>query len=190
MDYSDFFSLDALNFMRSPVRDIFKVVDLNSIYSFAGGYPDAQTFPLDKMKELTTAVVEKYGAKALQYGPTQGIKELREALAKRYDIPSDNILISTSSQQGIDICARVLLDPDDVVLAANPTYLGALQSFKSYRAQVVGMDLSPTLQAAKKREEQIAQILSEAKKSSTSMPYRIFKIQVERPSLWHKEANW
>ncbi|HCY72746.1 MAG TPA: aminotransferase [Rikenellaceae bacterium] len=164
MDYSDFFSLDALNFMRSPVRDIFKVVDLNSIYSFAGGYPDAQTFPLDKMKELTTAVVEKYGAKALQYGPTQGIKELREALAKRYDIPSDNILISTSSQQGIDICARVLLDPDDVVLAANPTYLGALQSFKSYRAQVVGMDLSPTLQAAKKREEQIAQILSEGKK--------------------------
>lgn len=164
MDYSDFFSLDALNFMRSPVRDIFKVVDLNSIYSFAGGYPDAQTFPLDKMKELTTAVVEKYGSKALQYGPTQGIKELREALAKRYDIPSDNILISTSSQQGIDICARVLLDPDDVVLAANPTYLGALQSFKSYRAQVVGMDLSPTLQAAKKREEQIAQILSEGKK--------------------------
>lgn len=164
MDYSDFFSLDALNFMRSPVRDIFKVVDLNSIYSFAGGYPDAQTFPLDKMKELTTAVVEKYGAKALQYGPTQGIKELREALAKRYDIPSDNILISTSSQQGIDICARVLLDPDDVVLAANPTYLGALQSFKSYRAHVVGMDLSPTLQAAKKREEQIAQILSEGKK--------------------------
>ncbi len=164
MDYSDFFSLDAQNFMRSPVRDIFKVVDLNSIYSFAGGYPDAQTFPLDKMKELTTTVVEKYGAKALQYGPTQGIKELREALAKRYDVPCDNILISTSSQQGIDICARVLLDPDDIVLTANPTYLGALQSFKSYRAQVVGMDLSPTLQAAKKREEQIKDILSKGKK--------------------------
>lgn len=164
MDYSKFYSLDAFNFMRSPVRDIFKAVDLSSIHSFAGGYPSADTFPLEKIEELTTTVVEKYGAKALQYGPTQGIPELREAISARYDVPAENILISTSSQQGIDVCARIMLDPDDIVLTANPTYLGAIQSFKSYRAQIVGLNLASSFQAAAEREKQIESLIREGKK--------------------------
>lgn len=164
MDYSKFYSLDAFNFMRSPVRDIFKAVDLSSIHSFAGGYPSADTFPLEKIEELTTTVVEKYGAKALQYGPTQGIPELREAISTRYDVPAENILISTSSQQGIDVCARIMLDPDDIVLTANPTYLGAIQSFKSYRAQIVGLNLTSSFQAAAEREKQIESLIREGKK--------------------------
>ena len=164
MDYSKFYSLDAFNFMRSPVRDIFKAVDLSSIHSFAGGYPSADTFPLEKIEELTTTVVEKYGAKALQYGPTQGIPELREAISARYDVPAENILISTSSQQGIDVCARIMLDPDDIVLTANPTYLGAIQSFKSYRAQIVGLNLTSSFQAAAEREKQIESLVREGKK--------------------------
>lgn len=150
--------------MRSPVRDIFKAVDLSSIHSFAGGYPSADTFPLEKIEELTTTVVEKYGAKALQYGPTQGIPELREAISARYDVPAENILISTSSQQGIDVCARIMLDPDDIVLTANPTYLGAIQSFKSYRAQIVGLNLTSSFQAAAEREKQIESLVREGKK--------------------------
>lgn len=164
MDYSKFYSLDAFNFMRSPVRDIFKAVNLSSIHSFAGGYPSADTFPLEKIEELTTTVVEKYGAKALQYGPTQGIPELREAISARYDVPAENILISTSSQQGIDVCARIMLDPDDIVLTANPTYLGAIQSFKSYRAQIVGLNLTSSFQAAAEREKQIESLVREGKK--------------------------
>ena len=164
MDYSKFYSLDAFNFMRSPVRDIFKAVDLSSIHSFAGGYPSADTFPLEKIEELTTTVVEKYGAKALQYGPTQGIPELRKAISARYDVPAENILISTSSQQGIDVCARIMLDPDDIVLTANPTYLGAIQSFKSYRAQIVGLNLASSFQAAAEREKQIESLIREGKK--------------------------
>lgn len=164
MDYSKFYSLDAFNFMRSPVRDIFKAVDLSSIHSFAGGYPSADTFPLEKIEELTTTVVEKYRAKALQYGPTQGIPELREAISARYDVPAENILISTSSQQGIDVCARIMLDPDDIVLTANPTYLGAIQSFKSYRAQIVGLNLTSSFQAAAEREKQIESLVREGKK--------------------------
>lgn len=164
MDYSKFYSLDAFNFMRSPVRDIFKAVDLSSIHSFAGGYPSADTFPLEKIEELTTTVVEKYGAKALQYGPTQGIPELRKAISARYDVPAENILISTSSQQGIDVCARIMLDPDDIVLTANPTYLGAIQSFKSYRAQIVGLNLTSSFQAAAEREKQIESLIREGKK--------------------------
>lgn len=164
MDYLKFYSLDAFNFMRSPVRDIFKAVDLSSIHSFAGGYPSADTFPLEKIEELTTTVVEKYGAKALQYGPTQGIPELREAISSRYDVPAENILISTSSQQGIDVCARIMLDPGDVVLTANPTYLGAIQSFRSYRAQIVGLNLTSSFQAAAEREKQIESLIHEGKK--------------------------
>lgn len=164
MDYSKFYSLDAFNFMRSPVRDIFKAVDLSSIHSFAGGYPSADTFPLEKIEELTTTLVEKYGAKALQYGPTQGIPELRKAISARYDVPAENILISTSSQQGIDVCARIMLDPDDIVLTANPTYLGAIQSFKSYRARIVGLNLTSSFQAAAEREQQIESLIREGKK--------------------------
>ena len=136
MDYSKFFSDDVPSFMRSPVREIFRKVDLASIYSFAGGYPDASTFPLGEMESLTRKVVEKYGAKALQYGGTQGVPELREAISLRYGVPVDHIQITTSSQQGIDVCARVFLNPGDVVFTTNPAYLGALQSFKAYRACV------------------------------------------------------
>ena len=136
MDYSRFFSDDVPSFLRSPVREIFRKVDLASIYSFAGGYPDASTFPLAEMEGLTRQVVEKYGARALQYGSTQGVTELREIISQRYDVPLERVQITTSSQQGIDVCARVFLNPGDVVLTTYPAYLGALQSFRAYRACV------------------------------------------------------
>ena len=136
MDYSRFFSDEVPSFLRSPVREIFRKVDLASIYSFAGGYPDASTFPLAEMEGLTRQVVEKYGARALQYGSIQGVTELREIISQRYDVPLERVQITTSSQQGIDVCARVFLNPGDVVLTTYPAYLGALQSFRAYRACV------------------------------------------------------
>ena len=140
MDYSRFFSEDVGSFMRSPVREIFKKVDLAAIYSFAGGYPDAATFPIDDIRRISAQVLEKYGAKALQYGATQGVPELREVISRRYGVPVENIQITTSSQQGIDVCTRVFVNPGDVVLTTAPTYLGALQSFKSYRAEIRTLD--------------------------------------------------
>ena len=136
MKYDKFFSQDVGSFMRSPVREIFKKVDLASIYSFAGGYPDAATFPIDDVRRISAQVLEKYGAKALQYGATQGVPELRQVIAQRYGVAVENVQITTSSQQGIDVCTRVLADPGDVILTTSPTYLGALQSFKSYRADI------------------------------------------------------
>ena len=76
MLYTDLFSDDTGSFFRSPVRDIFKKVDLNSIYSFAGGYPSAETFPLDTFREIMSGVIEKYRGQAFQYGATQGVTEL------------------------------------------------------------------------------------------------------------------
>ena len=136
MRYDSFFSDDVGSFMRSPVREIFKKVDLSAIYSFAGGYPDAATFPIDDIRRISAQVLERYGAKALQYGATQGVPELREVISRRYGVPVANVQITTSSQQGIDVCTRVFVNPGDVVLTTAPTYLGALQSFKSYRAEV------------------------------------------------------
>ena len=135
-DYSAFFSGDVPSFLRSPVRDIFAKVDLSAICSFAGGYPAAVTFPTEAIKRLSCGVLDKYGPKALQYGATQGVPELRQAIADRYGVPVSRVQITTSSQQGIDVCSRVMLDPGDIVLAKNPVYLGALQSFRSYRAEV------------------------------------------------------
>lgn len=155
MNYDHFFSDDVHNFMRSPVREIFKRVDLSSIYSFAGGYPDAATFPVEDIKRLSALVLDKYGAKALQYGATQGVPELRQAISLRYGVSMDNVQITTSSQQGIDICARIFINPGDVVLTTNPTYLGALQSFKSYRADIRGVEIG---------EEEISKLASEGLK--------------------------
>ena len=137
MDYNKYFSADVPSFLRSPVREIFRKVDLSAICSFAGGYPAAETFPVSEIPSLAASVLEKYGTRALQYGATQGVPQLREAIAQRYGVPVSQVQITTSSQQGIDVCSRVFLNPGDVVLAKNPVYLGALQSFKAYRAQVV-----------------------------------------------------
>ena len=100
MDYEKFFSEDVASFLPSPVREIFRVVDLSQIYSFAGGYPDAATFPLKDIEALSSLVLKKYGTKALQYGATQGIPELREVISRRYGVPVENVQVTTSSQQG------------------------------------------------------------------------------------------
>ncbi len=143
MDYTHLFSSDTGSFFRSPVRDIFRRVDLNAIYSFAGGYPSADTFPLEDFRRLMSEVIDEVGAKAFQYGATQGVTELREVLSSRYGVPVERIQITSSSQQGIDVCTRVLVDPGDVILTSNPSYLGALQSFRSYRADVRGVGYGP-----------------------------------------------
>lgn len=82
-DYAPMFSKDVGNFFRSPVREIFKKVDLNAIYSFAGGYPSAETFPLEDIRQCMSLVIDKWGGQAFQYGATQGVTVLREAVARR-----------------------------------------------------------------------------------------------------------
>ena len=137
--YNNKFSDDVFSFFRSPVREIFKRVDLNAIYSFAGGYPSAETFPMEEIKRTMSEVIDKYQGKAFQYGATQGVPELREAVAKRYGVPVERVQITSSSQQGIDVCTRILVNPGDVILTSSPSYLGALQSFRSYRADIRGV---------------------------------------------------
>lgn len=164
-DYSKLFSEDTYSFFRSPVRDIFKRVDLNAIHSFAGGYPSPETFPLDVFKTIMGEVIDRYGGKAFQYGATQGVTELREVLSKRYGVPLERIQITSSSQQGIDVCTRILADPGDVILTSNPSYLGALQSFRSYRACTVGVAHEDDPERFRKAyEDEISRQLSQGRK--------------------------
>ena len=165
MNYTEKFSEDVGSFFRSPVREIFKRVDLNAIYSFAGGYPSADTFPLESIRQTITEVIAKYGAKAFQYGATQGVPELREAVAERYDVPVERVQITSSSQQGIDVCTRVLVNPGDVILTSSPSYLGALQSFRSYRADIRGVAHNDNLEEFRSAYENvIRQVQEEGKK--------------------------
>ena len=164
MNYNEMFSEDVGSFFRSPVREIFKRVDLNSIYSFAGGYPSAETFPLEDIRSTMSEVIERYGGKAFQYGATQGVPELREAVAERCGVPVERVQITSSSQQGIDVCTRVLVNPGDVILTSNPSYLGAIQSFCSYRADIRGIAHTDDLNAFRKAyEDVIASVRSERK---------------------------
>ena len=162
--YDNKFSEDVSSFFRSPVREIFKRVDLNSIYSFAGGYPSAETFPMEEIRRTMSEVIDKYAGKAFQYGATQGVSELREAVAARYGVPVERVQITSSSQQGIDVCTRILVNPGDVILTSNPSYLGALQSFCSYRADIRGISHDPDLAAFKKAYETVlSQVEAEGK---------------------------
>lgn len=164
MNYNEKFSKDVGSFFRSPVREIFKKVDLNAIYSFAGGYPSAETFPMEEIRRTMSEVIDKYGSKAFQYGATQGVPELREEVAKRCGVTVDRVQITSSSQQGIDVCTRVLVNPGDVILTSSPSYLGALQSFRSYRADIRGVKHNPDLEAFEQSYEAvIEQVKSEGK---------------------------
>ena len=162
--YSNRFSEDVASFFRSPVREIFKKVDLNSIYSFAGGYPSAETFPMDEIRQTMSMVIDKYGGKAFQYGATQGVPELRDAISRRYGVPVDRVQITSSSQQGIDVCTRVLVNPGDVILTSSPSYLGAIQSFCSYRADIRGVIHNYDLDAFRAAyEAELARVAAEGK---------------------------
>lgn len=163
--YDNKFSEDVGSFFRSPVREIFKRVDLNAIYSFAGGYPSADTFPLEEIRQTMSDVIGKYGGQAFQYGATQGVMQLRQALAERYSVPVERVQITSSSQQGIDVCTRVLVDPGDVILTSSPSYLGALQSFRSYRADIRGIAHRERIEDYRRAyEETIASVKAEGRK--------------------------
>jgi len=137
---------DRLEKMRaSAIREILKVVSQPGMISLAGGIPSPESFPMEIMGKLTSAVLAKYSSNALQYDPTEGFTSLREVLVdylKRKGIKStaNDILIATGSQGVLDSIGKVLISKGDRVAVEAPTYLGALQAFNSYEPEYVRMD--------------------------------------------------
>lgn len=143
-------SLEA--FQSSAVRDILKLTQGKSIVSFAGGLPAEEHFPIQAVGEAVQRVMAQ-GSSALQYGLTEGYLPLRQKLAERMaakgmQVTPDEMLLSTGSQQAIDLLSRIYIDPGEVILVERPTYLAALQVFQARGARIVsvtgdehGMDL-------------------------------------------------
>ena len=115
----------------SVIREILKVTEKPGIISLAGGLPSPKTFPVNDFAQACAAVLGQDGASALQYAASEGYLPLREAVADflPWDVSPDQILITTGSQQGLDLVAKVLIDAGSRVLVETPTYLGALQAF-------------------------------------------------------------
>lgn len=124
----------------SAVRDILKITQGKDIISLAGGLPGEELFPVEAVREAYNRALAGSGA-ALQYGLTEGYTPLREAIAGRLTaqgipVQADEMVLTTGSQQAIDLLCKVLLDPGDAVLVEAPTYLAALQVLGSYRADI------------------------------------------------------
>ncbi|HET6947254.1 MAG TPA: PLP-dependent aminotransferase family protein [bacterium] len=144
-DLAEFYSASARVMSRSLIRELLKLTRTKNIISFAGGLPDPSTFPVEELKAITLAVLEREPQLALQYGPTEGDARLRDELVRwmakdGITVTRDQILITIGSQQGLDIVGRVFLDPGDVVIVERPSYMAALQVFRSYRTEMVGVE--------------------------------------------------
>ena len=131
----------------SEIRDLLAVIDRPGVLSLAGGLPAADAIPAERIAAATDRALARpgrYGPLALQYGPTAGIDELLDLLATgtvAYPAAPDGVgaVVTTGSQQGLDLVARTLLDPGDVVAVENPVYLGARQAFTAHGARLVGI---------------------------------------------------
>ena len=127
------------NVKASDVREILKVTARPEIISFAGGLPAPELFPIEPIREASDAVLRESGRVALQYGPTEGLPRLREKIAERMlkknaihtDI--DHIIMTAGSQQGLDYCGMLFLNPGDAVVMESPSYLGAINAFNLYQ---------------------------------------------------------
>ncbi|BBD08565.1 PLP-dependent aminotransferase family protein [Desulfovibrio ferrophilus] len=123
---------------RSFIREILKVTQDPTVISFAGGLPNPALFPSEALAEAARTVIADHGGETLQYSTTEGHPPLREWIAARYrerdglDVSADDIMITTGSQQALDLMAKVLIDPGDTIVMESPGYLGAIQAFSMF----------------------------------------------------------
>ncbi|HBW23317.1 MAG: hypothetical protein A2X28_06555 [Elusimicrobia bacterium GWA2_56_46] len=153
----------------SVIRELLKFTNKPGVISFAGGLPDPELFPYDFVAGAVKEIMAKKGRVALQYGPTDGLPEFKEEFVKflqkheGVSVKPANIIVTTASQQALDIVGRLFIDASDPVLVEMPSYMGGLQVFKSYGADFVGVrmddegimtdDLEERLQWLKKQDE-------------------------------------
>jgi 2-aminoadipate transaminase len=124
----------------SMIRELLKLTDRPDIISFAGGLPAPEMFPVEAFEAASSRVLRQHGSKALQYSTTEGYLPLRELIVEkmgRYGIEAsvDNVLITSGSQQALDLIGKLLINPGDLILTERPSYLGALQAWRAYQAE-------------------------------------------------------
>ncbi len=138
------YALRTDNIGSSAIRELLKLTSLPDVISFAGGLPAPEVFPIEKFKEAAEVVLTEMGETALQYGTTEGYQPLREMIARNaskygIQISADNVLITTGSQQALDLLGRIFINRGDRVLVESPTYLGAIQAWNAYGVKYVSI---------------------------------------------------
>jgi 2-aminoadipate transaminase len=145
IDYDKFLSRAARGMHESAIRKMGTMIaQAHDIISFAPGYPDPHAFAWEEYRAIAADLLSGAGESVLQYGPTRGFRPLIDTIAgimaaRGVDTGVDQLLVTTGSQQGLDLVARVLLDPGDVVLVELPSYTGAITAFRSVQAEMVGV---------------------------------------------------
>ena len=135
---------DRLNNVEtSAIRELFKLLGKPGIISFAGGFPDSAMFDVQGIREASEAALTREPGAALQYGATEGYNPLREQLAQfmaskgARDVAPDQLIVTTGSQQALDLLGKTLIDPGDKVIVEGPTFLATIQCFRLYGAELV-----------------------------------------------------
>ena len=144
LPWSELFSTRGRRIKSSAIRELLKVTEQPHFISFAGGFPAPELFPVDAIAETIQDVMKKMGPQALQYSATEGYRPLRQWVAdymRAVGVPAavENVLITTGSQQALDLLGRVLINKDDPVAVETPTYLAALQAWRVYGASFLGI---------------------------------------------------
>ncbi len=135
------------NVETSAIRELFKLLGKPGIISFAGGFPDSAMFDVEGIREASALALSKEPGAALQYGATEGYNPLREQLALFMatkgvkNISPEGLIVTTGSQQALDLVAKTLLNPDDIALVEAPTFLATIQCFRLYGPKVLGVPI-------------------------------------------------
>jgi len=159
--FEELFSKRAKTMKASEIRELLKLVTNQDIISFAGGLPNPATFPTDELVDVCATVLREEGTVAVQYGTTEGVRKLREEIASRMkrtiglDLGAENILITSGSQQALDLLGKLFLDPGDTAVIAAPTYLGAVSAFKAYDPNFITVPLDENGLQVELLEEQL-----------------------------------
>jgi len=131
------------NVETSAIRELFKLLGKPGIISFAGGFPDSAMFDVDGIREAVNAALTEEAGGALQYGATEGYQPLREQLAAfmtskgAKDVSANDLIVTTGSQQGLDLLGKTLISPGDKVIVEGPTFLATIQCFRLYGAELI-----------------------------------------------------
>jgi len=170
IDYQKFLAERTELMRASEIRELLKLTEGKKVISFAGGLPDPQVFPKAELAEIARDVILKRGDKALQYSPTKGVTEFRETLLdymkkKGVTVRSDDdVIVTTGSQQALDIVGRTMINPQDVIIVELPTYLAALNAFRLYRPTLVGIPIDDNGMKTNILEEEVKKLVNNGKR--------------------------
>jgi 2-aminoadipate transaminase len=166
--YAGLFARRTQGMKSSAMRDLMAITARPEVISLAGGLPDTSSFPAEDVAALMARVAANASARALQYGPTEGMDELKACIVKvmaaeGMDVGEDELLVTTGGQQVIDLVCKTLIDPGDVIVAEGPTYPGAVPTFGAYEADVVQIEMDADGMRVDRLEETLDQLEREGR---------------------------